>query len=118
MKQKFFFPLNYDYSNKFIGIIEYKLLTPLIIYGIILIVIISQFNITFFQSSGIFIVLFFPIFFLLNSKVYSEPFYSFIIAIIKHYINGKIYLYKRVIWCGINPNYFCLYLLNSIGPES
>ena len=102
MKQKFFFPLNYDYSNKFLGIIEYKLLTPLIIYGIIIFTILKQFSFDFFTFLGIFIVLFFPIVLMLNSRVHNEPFYTFILAIINHILNSKIYLYKRVIWCGIN----------------
>ena len=37
MKQKYLFPLNYKYSTKFMGIIEYKILFPIAIYlGIII----------------------------------------------------------------------------------
>ena len=104
MNHKFFFPLNYDYSSKFLGIIEYKLLTPISIYGILLFLIIKSINIDFFTQAGIFIILFFPPLVILNSKVYGEPFYSFIKAIFLHFISSKIYLYKRVIWCGINLN--------------
>lgn len=104
MKQKFFFPLNYDYSNKFLGIIEYKLLTPLIIYGILLFFILKQLSFDFFTKIGFFVILFLPPVLILNSTVHSEPFYTFIVAIIKHLINSKIYLFKRVIWCGINLN--------------
>ena len=104
MNKKFFFPLNYDYSSKFLGIIEYKLLTPLSIYGAILFFILRALSFDFFIKAGIFIVLFFPLLLILNSRVYSEPFYSFIVAVYKHFLSSKIYLYKRVIWCGINPN--------------
>lgn len=106
MKQKFIFPLNYDYSAKFLGIIEYKLLTPLLIYGIAIFLLIRCFNLTFFTAVCIFIFMFFPIALLLNSRFYTEPFYTFFICILSHYIKGKIYLYKRVIWCGINSTYF------------
>ena len=104
MKQKFFFPLNYDYSNKLLGVIEYKLLTPFSVYGLILFFILKPLEIDFFLKIGIFILFFLPTLLMLNSKVNSEPFYSFLVAIVKHYIKSKIYLYKRVIWCGINPN--------------
>ena len=58
MKTKFFFPLNYDYSSKLLGIIEYKLLTPLIIYGVLLIIILKTLRLDFFLKIGIFILLF------------------------------------------------------------
>lgn len=104
MKHTYFFPLNYHYSAKLFGIIEYKLLIPLSIYGIILYTILSFFTITIFVKTTIFIIFFLPIALLLNSKINSEPFYLFVLAIIKHYVKGKKYLYKRIIWCGINPN--------------
>jgi hypothetical protein len=111
MKQKFIFPLNYDYSAKFLGIIEYKLLTPLLIYGILIFLTLRCFELTFFTALCIFIFLFFPIALLLNSRFYTEPFYTFFVSIISHYIKSKIYLYKRVIWCGINLNcFFCTFI--------
>ena len=112
MKQKFIFPLNYDYSAKFLGIIEYKLLTPLLIYGILLFLALRYFDLTFFTALSIFIFLFFPIALLLNSRFYTEPFYTFFICILSHYAKSKIYLYKRVIWCGINSTCFLYYNSN------
>lgn len=106
MKQKFFFPLNYDYSNKLLGIIDYKLLIPLIVFGGFIIITLHNFELTFFIKTTIFISVFLPISLILNSQVYNEPFYLFIFAVFKHILNGKIYLYKRVIWCGININHF------------
>ena len=104
MKQKFFFPLNYNYSAKLLGIIEYKLLLPITIYGFLLFFILKSMLFSLFTKIIIFIFLFLPITLLLNSTVNSEPFYTFIFAMLKHYLKSKIYLYKRVIWCGINPN--------------
>lgn len=112
MKQKFIFPLNYDYSAKFLGIIEYKLLTPLLIHGILLFLALRYFDLTFFTALSIFIFLFFPIALLLNSRFYTEPFYTFFICILSHYAKSKIYLYKRVIWCGINSTCFLYYTSN------
>ena len=104
MKQTYFFPLNYRYDNKFLGFIEYKLLIPLMIYAIILYSLLKPVSLNIFTKIAIFTLCFLPLALLLNSKVNSEPFYHFLFAIIKHYVNAKTYLYKRVIWCGINPN--------------
>lgn len=104
MKQKYFFPLNYNYSGKLLGIIDYQLIFPISIYAFILFLILKTFSISIFIKIVIFIFFFLPITLLLNSRINSEPFYTFIVAITKHYIKSKIYLYKRVIWCGINPN--------------
>lgn len=117
MKHKFFFPLNYDYSSKLLGIIEYKLLTPLCIYGTVIFFILKNIEISFFMKSGIFVVLFLPAVLILNSRVHTEPFYTFLFSIIKHYLNCKIYLFKRVIWCGINLNCNFSLLLKLFGLE-
>lgn len=104
MKQKYFFPLNYNYSGKLLGIIEYKLLLPIGLYAFILFLVLKQIPLNIFTKIVLFIIFFLPITLVLNSNVNSEPFYQFMLAIIKHFIHRKIYLYKRVIWCGINPN--------------
>lgn len=104
MKQKYLFPLNYNYSGKLLGIIDYKLIMPISLYGFILFIFLKNLPITFFNKIFFFILLFLPITLILNSRVNSEPFYTFLIAILKHYIRCRKYLYKRVIWCGINPN--------------
>jgi hypothetical protein len=38
----YIFPLNFDYSNKFLGILEYKTLLPTCIIGVILAIVISK----------------------------------------------------------------------------
>lgn len=100
MNQKFFFPLNYDYSNKLLGIIEYKLLLPLLSLASILIMILYKTNIDFFSKVGIFTLVFLPILLILNSQVYNEPFYHFVIAVIKHYVNRKDLLIQtgNLVW--------------------
>lgn len=95
MKQKYYFPLNYDYSGKLFGIIDNKLLLPLGLYAFILFFILKIFSISIFPKIIIFIFAFLPIALMLNSNVNSEPFYLFVIAVIKHVIRTKIYLYKR-----------------------
>ena len=104
MKQKYFFPLNYHYSGKLLGIIEYHLLLPIAIYGFILFFILRLLQLNIFTKIILFTIFFLPLTLLLNSSINSEPFYTFIFSIIKHTFKGKRYLYKRVIWCGINLN--------------
>ena len=95
MKQKYFFPLNYHYSHKFLGIIEYRLSIPLAIYAGCIIFVLHQFSLDLFTNIAIFTLTFLPIALLLNSNVNSEPFYLFFIAMIKHLSHSKIYLYQR-----------------------
>lgn len=92
--KKYIFPLNFDYLSKLFGLIEYKLLIPLLILGIVLIIIISLFNFSFFTKFGIFISIFLPIFLLFNTEVNHEPFYIFIFCLISHYLKAGKYLLK------------------------
>ena len=95
MKQTYFFPLNYNYSGKLLGIIDGKLLLPLALYGIFLFAILKLTVIEIFIKVIIFIFLFLPIALLLNSQINSEPFYSFIFSVIKHFLLSKKYIFKR-----------------------
>ena len=93
--KKYIFPLNYDYLSKLFGIIEYKLLLPLSIFGLILVLILSLSYFSFFVKAGIFIFIFFPFFFIFNTSVNHEPFYLFIISVIKHYEKASKYIIKE-----------------------
>ena len=117
MKQKFFFPLNYNYSSKLLGFIDYKLLVPLAIFAGIIILILNSFGLSFFLKTTLFVSIFLSVSLILNSPVYNEPFYIFIFAVFKHYVHRKIYLYKRVIWCGISINHFTYLYLFLYGLE-
>ena len=63
--QKYIFPMNYKYSAKFLGIINYSTLLPLAIYANIIGIILYVLKIDFFLSFGIFIILVLPPFLLL-----------------------------------------------------
>lgn len=82
--KKYFFPLNYDYLSKLFGIIEYKLLLPLSLFGLFIILILSLFKLSFFVKAGIFISIFLPFFLIFNTSVNHEPFYLFVFSVIKH----------------------------------
>ncbi len=90
--KKYFFPLNFDYSNKLFGIIEYRLLIPLCIIGFLLILILSFFKLSFFMKFGIFITIFLPITLLLNISINHEPSYLFLYSVILHKLNSNKYI--------------------------
>lgn len=92
---KYIFPLNYKYSEKLFGIIEYKVLLPLSIYGAILLLLLSHLNIDFFFAFSIFIILFFPPLLLSINTINGETIFSFLFAIIAFEKNSKVYLYKK-----------------------
>ena len=82
------FPLNFDYSSKFLGIFEYKILTPFCVFGFILAFVISKFNLSIIQSINTFILIYFPLFFVASTKIYGEPLFNFLICIIRHLISS------------------------------
>lgn len=93
--KKYIFPINYDYLSKVLGIIEYKVLIPLAVLALVLISVLSLFNISFFVKFGIFISIFLPTFLLFNTSVNHEPFYVFIISVIKHQYFSSKYILKK-----------------------
>lgn len=92
---KYIFPLNYKYSEKLLGIIEYKVLLPLSIYGAILLLILSRFNISIFLGFSIFIILFFPPLLLSINTINGETIFSFLFAVVTFEKKSKVYLYKK-----------------------
>lgn len=93
--QKYRFPLNFNYSNKFLGLVEYKSLLPLILYGLILFTILFLLNLNFFISAGIFTFLFLPFILLIFLGVFHEPFIPFLLNLIRFNKISKIYLYEK-----------------------
>lgn len=92
----YFFPINYDYSLKWFGLIEYRLLIPLLIFGVIIIAILSLIDISLFQKIGIFITIFIPVLLILNTSFNYEPSYIFLYCVILHKINSKKYTFKQL----------------------
>ena len=93
--QKFIFPLNYKYSTKFLGIIDYSTLLPIIIYSVILIIFFNLLKLDFFISFGLFFILVLPPFLLLSVGINNQPAFSYLKAIYTFYKNSKLYLYKN-----------------------
>ena len=92
---KYIFPMNYKYSAKFLGIINYSTLLPITIYATIVGIVLYLLKIDFFISFGIFIVLVLPPLLLLSMGVNNQPAISYVIAMYKFYKNSKLYLYKN-----------------------
>lgn len=92
--KKYIFPLNFDYSNKLLGIIEYKILLYMCIFGFFIILLLSVLPFTTFVKFCIFITIFFPILFLVNTNINHIPFYILVYSIAKHYITSSKYIKK------------------------
>ena len=92
---KYIFPLNYKYSAKFLGIIEYSTLLPIVIYSAVLIFILYLFRIDFFISFCIFIVKVLPFLLLLSVGINNQSAISYVKAVYTFYKNSKLYLYKN-----------------------
>ena len=91
----YLFPLNYKYSAKFLGIIEYKVLLPISIYIGIIIFILYMFKVDFFVSFGIVILFGLPPILLLSMNVNGQSPVSYFKAVIKYYRKPqKLYIYS------------------------
>lgn len=96
MRKKYIFPLNFDYSSKFLGIFEYRILLPFCIFGFVLAFLLSRLNLSTVAAINSFILIFLPLFLLANTTIFKEPLIKFLICIIKHYLTaGK---YHADIW--------------------
>ena len=89
--KKYIFPLNFDYSSKFLGILEYKLLFPLCFFAVILGYFISSFHLSIISSIYLFIIIYLPIFLFTITTIVHEPLIHFFFTIIKHYLTASIY---------------------------
>lgn len=93
--KKYIFPMNFDYSNKFLGLFEYKILLIFFVTGFLLAYFLSQLNISLLTSIYLFILVFIPSFLLANTTIFKEPLILFMFCIIKHYLKANIYIKKK-----------------------
>ena len=87
----YIFPLNYDYSPKFLGVFEYKTLAPLAVLAFVFANILKLFQLSLTTKITIFITIFIPLFLLVNTKIHKEPLIHFIFCIIKHFLFSGTY---------------------------
>lgn len=93
--RKFIFPTNYKYANKFLGIIEYRVLLPLSIYASIIFGLLYLSGIEFFWGTGIFIVLVMPFVILFGVGIQGERVVPFLLNIYNFKKKSRVYLYNR-----------------------
>ena len=91
---KYFFPLNYKYSAKFLGIIEYNTILPIACLVAILIGILYIAGVDFFVGFAVVIVVALPLILLLSVGVNGEPIIPYLKAMIRFKYRQKIYIYK------------------------
>ena len=92
---KFIFPLNYKYSSKFLGIIEYSTLLPISIYTVVIITRLYLLKIDFFISFGLVVIFALPPLLLLSIGINNQSAISYVKAVYKFNKNNKLYLYKN-----------------------
>lgn len=92
---KFIFPQNYNFKNKFLGIIDYSTLVINIIFYLFVFSVCSLIfkNITI--RIFIFISFCFPLFILSITGLNNENIFLVLIYMIKFFKNRKIYVYKK-----------------------
>ena len=94
--EKYLFPTNYKFQAKFLGIIEYQYLLPIIIYIGIIIALLYVFKVDFFLSFGICIALGLPPILLLSVGVNGQPAVPYFMSIIKFkFKKQKLFLYNK-----------------------
>ena len=92
---KFIFPQNYNFKNKFLGIIDYSTLFINIIFYLFIFSICNLFFKNINIKIFIFISTCFPLFILSITVLNNENIFLVIIYIIKFLKNRKIYLYNK-----------------------
>ena len=86
--------MNYKFSEKFMGIIEYKILFPIIMFIGILIFFLYIFHIDFFVSFGVIIMLSLPPILILSTGINGQPAIPYLKAILIFNSKRKLYIYK------------------------
>jgi len=92
----FMFPANYNRKEKFLGFIDYKIVTIIGVWGVCVGFIIKQLSCTWLVKLYIFLFLFgIPAIFLLvgfNGENMADVFRY----IVKYFVRPKVYVYKRI----------------------
>lgn len=92
---KFIFPQNYQFKNKFLGIIDYSTLIINIIFYLFVFCLCNLFFNNINIKLFIFISICFPIFILSITGLNNENIFLVLLYVLKFYKNRKIYLYKK-----------------------
>jgi len=83
---------NYKRQNKWLGIIDYKSLVFIVIYGFIIFLLIKKINFSFTVSLYIFIILMSPLIVLLFINTNNGSAIDILIILLKYFFKNKIYV--------------------------
>ena len=92
---KFVFPQNYNFKNKFLGIIDYSTLVINIIFYLFIFSICNLFFSNINVKIFIFISTCFPLFILSITGLNNENIFLVLLYVLKFFKNKRIYLYKK-----------------------
>lgn len=111
-KKEFIFPLNYKNKEKFLGVIDYKILITIAIFAFIMFSILKNTNMSLIVDVTIFIVVvgFFSIFLVVG--VNGENMLDFLWYMVRYFIRERVYVYRKL--SGEEGNKKCENLLEHI----
>ena len=92
---KFIFPQNYNFSAKFLGVLDYKTVIFNIIFWIFIFLITKLFNFSLSIRIFIFILTCFPVFLVSLFGFHQENIIYVFKYLFLYFKNPKIYLYKK-----------------------
>ncbi len=95
MEKEFVFPLNYKEKEKFLGIIEYRVLAVLIAFGVGVFFLLKNINIELVLKVILFItvMVFFSILILIG--INGENMLDFLWFVFKFVVRDKVYVYRK-----------------------
>ena len=95
-KKKYIFPINYKRKEKFLGVIDYKVLIVICVIGGVIFYILKNIKIDIIYKIVLFIFLAgIPIIFILVGAN-GENMIDFMYFVLKYFIKDRVYVYKKV----------------------
>lgn len=92
---KYIFPINYNRAEKIWGIIDYKVIAVMTVWGFILFHILKLSNLSFKLNLYIFLIAFLFPGIIIAVGVDGENMLSFSKHLIKYLIKSKVYVYRK-----------------------
>lgn len=92
----FIFPKNYNFSYKFLGIIDYSTILINILYGLLIIFFIGLLINKIYLKICLFIIFFLPFFLFTILRTNKENIFIILFFLLKFYLSPKVHLYKKI----------------------
>lgn len=101
---------NYKRNNRFLGIIDYKSLTFLVVYCILIWNIVNFFNISLEYKVYLFLILIIPIIAIFCVNINEESAFDILIIIIKYLFRRKKYVCTNYLKIEYNDKFYKKYI--------